>query len=142
MGKAQILEAIGNFLVKPEKFLTVHKNPVRIKEFTCALKDGELTAQAEASLGDASLFIERLLQLQRGKAKNEVFTLFDNLASVQQIQNRSKGALSINTKILRGLKKAEGRVTAGADVRGKAADGRSSSPRPYFVSCRSRRAGS
>lgn len=108
MGKAQILEAIGNFLVKPEKFLTVHKNPVRIKEFTCALKDGELTAQAEASLGDASLFIERLLQLQRGKAKNEVFTLFDNLASVQQIQNRSKGALSINTKILRGLKKAEG----------------------------------
>ncbi len=107
MGKAQLIESVAKFFVKPGKSILAHTKPKAIETFTCSMEGGKLTREAEASLGDASLFVEELLKSQQSGAKNEMFAMFDKLASVKTIQNRPKGAMSIYTKLERGLGKAE-----------------------------------
>lgn len=107
MGTVQLLGKIAQYFVKPGKSILAHTKPQPAEFFTCAMKDGALTREAQASLGDASLFVENLLKSQQPAAQKEIITIFDHLGSVKQVQNRAKGALSIETKLQRGLKKAE-----------------------------------
>ncbi len=107
MGTVQLLGKIAKYFVKPGKSILAHTQPQQAEFFSCTMKNGALTRETQAALGDASLFVENLLKTQQPVAKQEVLSLFDNLGSVKQIQNRYKGALSIETKLLRGLKKAE-----------------------------------
>lgn len=107
MGTVKLLGQIAKYFVKPGKSILAHTKPQSAEAFTCAMKDGTLSRETQASLGDASLFIEDLLKSQQADAKSEVCAIFENLGSVKQIQNRPKGALSIQTKLERGLKKAE-----------------------------------
>lgn len=107
MGTVQRLGKIAKYFVKPGKNILAHTKPQPAEFFTCAMKDGALTRETQAALGDASLFVENLLKKQQPAAKQEVLALFNNLGSVKTIQNRPKGALSIETKLIRGLKKAD-----------------------------------
>lgn len=107
MGTVQLLGKIAKYFVKPGKSILAHTQPQQAAFFSCTMKNGALTRETQAALGDASLFVENLLKTQQPVAKQEVLSLFDHLGSVKQIQNRYKGALSIETKLLRGLKKAE-----------------------------------
>ncbi len=107
MGTVQLLGKIAKYFVKPGKSILAHTQPQQAEFFSCTMKNGALTRETQAALGDASLFVENLLKTQQPVVKQEVLSLFDHLGSVKQIQNRYKGALSIETKLLRGLKKAE-----------------------------------
>ena len=107
MGTVQLLGKIAAYFVKPGKSILAHTNPQAAEFFTCSMKDGAITRETKAALGDASLFIEDLLKKQQADANIEVHTIFNQLKSVKQIQNRPKGALSIETKLERELKKAE-----------------------------------
>lgn len=106
MSSFQVLRSFANYIAKPGKKILTHITPKPAGAFNCAMEGGVITREAEASLGDASLYIEKMLESRLSGAKEEVISLFSNLGSVQTIQNRSKGALSILTKLKKGLGKA------------------------------------
>lgn len=108
------MQAISQLLIKSKKAITVHTGVVDYKKFFCKyftelLPDGSKvpTQGTLARVGDASLYVETVLQDMLPQTKAEIYSIFGGrrLQSVSRVFQRSKGALSIETKLLRGLEK-------------------------------------
>lgn len=112
MGKVNTIVHYAEYFLKPGKSLLINKKMQNFEKFKCIngiieADDGKkvLTQQAEADLGDASVWIDAHLKSFFPAAKEEVQFAFLGLNSVETVMNRPKGALSIYTKLERNLKK-------------------------------------
>ncbi len=99
------------FIQKPEVGLLVNYSKLLAgeKSLLCAgrVKDGIVPMDFFADLGTASIQISNDLEKHFPKAQSQIKTIFGNLKSVDKIQNRAKGPVSIEPKILRGVKSGE-----------------------------------
>lgn len=103
---------ITNLFLKTGKSLKVHSTLSKVDDFACkyideaeALIQKAKAIETDACLGDASIWIESLAKDKFPLAKIEVECFFKNLNSVQGTCHRPKSALSIKTKLERGLEK-------------------------------------
>ncbi len=107
------MNQVVNLFLKVGKNITIHKELSSFSNYCCKYADEVIngvtkpTVATKAGVGDASIWIESALNSKLPGAKAEVTNLFGNLNSVETIMQRSKGALSIETKLMRGLEKAE-----------------------------------
>ena len=96
---------IKKFIQKPE--LSLNVNFTRLtsgsKKMDIALTSSD-KAIRNADLGTTAYQIGEDVKLQFGKAKEQVDNIFGDLHTVQEIMNRPKGAVSIYTKLERGIK--------------------------------------
>lgn len=108
-----------NLFVKSGKYLTVSKDAPNMSKYVCKYVDEVVdgcvkpSVETKAAIGDASIWIESVLGNKLSNATSEVKRFFSNIDSIdvdKDICSRSKSALSIETKLMRGLKKAEGRT--------------------------------
>ena len=121
MAKLQPLAKYAYYLVKPEQKLFVNANVMPVESFFCKAEkvikkvfdnkgnyiDQEaLSTQNLADLGDASVWINAKLMAQKSKARLEINDMFAGLNSVIDIKNREKGAISILSKLIKGIEKA------------------------------------
>ena len=99
------------FIQKPEVGLLVNYSKLQAGErvLFCEgkIKDKIIPKDFAADLGTASIQISRDLEKHFPKAQAQIKTVFGNLKSVDKIQNRAKGPVSIAPKILRGVKSGE-----------------------------------
>ena len=108
------LSQITNLILKTGKSFKVHSTLSKVDDFACVyVKETKtaaqkaLAAETDALLGDASVWLEAQAQSKLPMAQFEVECFFKNLNSVQGTCHRPKSALSIKTKLERGLKKAD-----------------------------------
>ena len=99
------------FIQKPEVGLLVNYSKLQAGErrLLCAgrIKDDIVPMDLSADLGTASIQISKDLEKHFPKAQSQIKTIFGGLKSVDKIQNRAKGPVSIEPKILRGVKGGE-----------------------------------
>lgn len=118
MGRVQVGEKFLNYFIKPNKSILINSRMQSLENFSCRLekelikeKDATgkfiekevVSTKTMADIGDASLWIDAALKSDFKAAKTQIRDMFGNLSSVENIMNRPKGALSIETKLLRGL---------------------------------------
>ena len=118
MGRVQAGEKFLNYFIKPDKSILINSKMQSLENFSCRLekelikeKDATgkivnkevVSTKTMADIGDASLWIDAALKSDFKVAKTQICDMFGNLSSVENIMNRPKGALSIETKLLRGL---------------------------------------
>ena len=100
-----------HFIQKPEVGLLVNYSKLQAgeKSLFCAgrVKDGIAPIDFSADLGTASIQISKELEKHFPKAQSQIKIIFGNLKSVDNIQNRAKGPVSIEPKILRGVKSGD-----------------------------------
>lgn len=123
MGLAKTAEKFAKCYLKSGKSLLVNRKMQQQDAFSCVRefytverigKNGErvteevLTDRTLADLGDASMWVEAHLKDHFAGAQKEIIGIFGNkkLNSVEMVLNRPKSALSIETKLERGLKNA------------------------------------
>ena len=118
MGRVQAGEKFLNYFIRPNKSILINSKMQSLENFSCRLekelikeKDATgkivnkevVSTKTMADIGDASLWIDAALKSDFKVAKTQICDMFGNLSSVENIMNRPKGALSIETKLLRGL---------------------------------------
>lgn len=95
------------YVAKPNKKMLINAIPQDMQKFFCTFaglkKEGKIVASTatKAQLGDASLYIEKLLNSNFAEASLETENIFKHLGSVDRITARPKGALSICNKLER-----------------------------------------
>ena len=96
---------IKKFMQKPELGLNVNFSRLTAgsRDMDIALKAKDLAIK-KADLGTTAYQIGEELKVQFPKAKEQVDNIFGDLNSVERITNRPKGAVSIHTKLERGIK--------------------------------------
>ena len=96
---------IKKFMQKPELGLNVNFSRLTAgsRDMDIALKAKDLAIK-KADLGTTAYQIGEELKVQFPKAREQVDNIFGDLNSVERITNRPKGAVSIHTKLERGIK--------------------------------------
>ena len=96
---------IKKFMQKPELGLNVNFSRLTAgsRDMDIALKAKDLAIK-KADLGTTAYQIGEELKVQFPKAREQVDNIFGHLNCVERITNRPKGAVSIHTKLERGIK--------------------------------------
>ena len=102
-----------NLFVKAGKYITTNEKYLDVSKFSCKYADEVIdgvtkpTLETRAAVGEASIWTEAVLKRKLPNAAKEVKDFFGHLGTVDRTLHRSKSALSIETKMMRGLKKAD-----------------------------------
>lgn len=102
-----------NLFLKAGKYITTNEKYLDVSNFSCKYADEVIdgvskpTLETKAAVGEASIWAESVLKNKLPGAAREVKDFFADLKTVDRTMHRSKSALSIETKMMRGLKKAE-----------------------------------
>lgn len=120
MGNVEAGKQFLYYFVKQGKKILINSNVQSLESFSCryestfekvknlagkSVTKEVVSKKTLADIGDASIWAESALKADFGAAKDEIYNIFGSLTSVENIMNRSKGALSIHTKLLSSLKK-------------------------------------
>lgn len=114
MGYARLIEntiKCAEYIAKPGKKLAFNPRLNSFENFSCKASYIEnngkkvLSEATKTDIGNASMWGESFLQSQFDAAYCESKSIFGNLNSVENVMGRSKGALSIQTKLERSIQK-------------------------------------